>query len=152
MELDSFDCAILRLIQEDAGLPQRALAERVHLSISSINRRIARMREDKVIERITAQVAPAAVGRPITIIAVVTLESEKVEDVDRMKERLRASEAVQQIYYVTGDADFVVILTVSDMAEYEGLTRRLFFASGNVKRFTTMVAMDRVKVGLTLPV
>jgi len=38
------------------------------------------------------------------------------------------------------------------MAEYEALTRRLFFSQGDIKRFRTFVAMDRVKVGLETPV
>jgi hypothetical protein len=36
------------------------------------------------------------------------------------------------------------------MTAYEALTRRLFFGN-NVKRFRTFVAMDRVKVGLAVP-
>jgi hypothetical protein len=38
------------------------------------------------------------------------------------------------------------------MKEYEALTRRLFFDSHNVKRFRTLVVMDRVKVGLNVPI
>jgi hypothetical protein len=37
------------------------------------------------------------------------------------------------------------------MTAYEVLTRRLFFGNNNVKRFRTFVAMNRAKVGLTVP-
>jgi hypothetical protein len=37
------------------------------------------------------------------------------------------------------------------MADYEALTRRLFFGNNTVKRFRSFVSMDRVKVGLTVP-
>jgi hypothetical protein len=37
------------------------------------------------------------------------------------------------------------------MDEYTELTRTLFFGSGNVKRFKTMVAMQRVKSGMEVP-
>ena len=43
-------------------------------------------------------------------------------------------------YDVTGEADFVLIITVASMSEYEALTRRLFFGNHNVKRFRTLVA------------
>jgi len=52
---------------------------------------------------------------------------------------------VQHCYYVTGDADFVLVFNVADMGEYETLTRQLFFEGGNVNRFTTLVAMDTIK-------
>lgn len=62
-----------------------------------------------------------------------------------------AAPEVQQCYYVTGDADFMLVIVVPTMADYEALTRRLFFDGGNVKRFRTLVVMDRVKVGLGVP-
>jgi Lrp/AsnC family leucine-responsive transcriptional regulator len=58
---------------------------------------------------------------------------------------------VQQCY-VTGEADFVLIVTAASMADYEALIRRLFFADENVRRFRTFVTMDRVKTGLAVPV
>ena len=48
--------------------------------------------------------------------------------------------------------DFVVVVTVATMQEYEALTRRLFFNSQNVKRFRTLVVMDRAKIGLQVPI
>lgn len=59
---------------------------------------------------------------------------------------------MQQCYYVTGDWDFILIMAVTDMEHYNALTRQLFLASNNVKRFKTFVAMSRMKVGLTVPV
>lgn len=48
--------------------------------------------------------------------------------------------------------DFVLILAVRNMDQYNALTRELFFANNNVKRFKTLVSMSRVKVGLEVPV
>ena len=57
-----------------------------------------------------------------------------------------------QCYYVTGNADFILILSAKDMADYEDFTRRHFFAEENVARFRTSAVMDRVKVGFTMPI
>lgn len=57
---------------------------------------------------------------------------------------------VQKCYYVTGDADFVLIVTVDSMSGYDALTRRLFFANHNVRRFRALVVMDRIKAGLAV--
>ncbi|MGO4839238.1 Lrp/AsnC family transcriptional regulator, partial [Rhizobiaceae sp. 2RAB30] len=103
-----------------------------------------------VIKGNVAVVDPAKVGRPITIIVEVTVESERFDLLDAVKRRLAACHQVQQLYYVTGDADFVLIVNVADMAEYERLTRELFFAEGNVKRFRTMVVMERSKLSLAV--
>jgi Lrp/AsnC family transcriptional regulator, leucine-responsive regulatory protein len=152
MQIDHFDRRILALIQTDSRMPQRDIAERVHLSASAVNRRVAAMEAAGVITGHVAVVDPAAVGRPITIITEVSVESERADLLDAAKARFTTAPEVQQVYYVTGESDFVLIITVPDMKAYEQLTRRLFFAEGNIRRFRTMVVMDRCKATLAVPV
>ena len=82
----------------------------------------------------------------------MTVESERLDLLDAVKRRLLARPEVQQLYYVTGEVDLVIIMAVADMAEYQQLTRQLFFAEANVKSFRTMVAMERSKVSLAMDV
>jgi Lrp/AsnC family leucine-responsive transcriptional regulator len=58
---------------------------------------------------------------------------------------------VMQCYYITGASDFLLILSASDMADYEAFTRRYFFAEENIMKFRTSVVMDRVKTGFSIP-
>jgi Lrp/AsnC family leucine-responsive transcriptional regulator len=150
MELDAFDRKILTLLQKDSRMPQRDIGEAVHLSASAVNRRIAAMEAAGVITKNVAVVDVAKVGRPITIIVEVAVENERLDLLDAVKRRFVACPAVQQVYYVTGESDFVLVLNVADMAEYERLTRELFFAESNVKSFRTMVAMERSKMSLAV--
>lgn len=152
MTLDEYDRKILRLVQQNNRLPQRDIGDAVNLSLSAVNRRIAAMEAAGVIQGNIAVVDPAKVGQPITLIVEVTVESERLDLLDAVKRRVVACRQVQQVYYVTGEVDFVVILTVADMEEYVALTRELFFAEGNVKSFRTLVVMERSKVGLAVTV
>lgn len=150
--LDSFDLQLLALVQQDARLSQADLGTRVSLSTAAVNRRLKRMADDGVITRYAAVIDPPAVGYPLTIIAGVETESERVDLLDEMKRAFASCSEVQQCYYVTGDWDFILIFTVTDMEHYNALTRQLFFKNNNVKRFKTFVTMSRVKVGLSVPV
>ncbi len=150
VDLDPFDRQILALLQQDNHLPQRDIAAAVNLSPSAVNRRIAAMQAAGVIRANVAIVDPAKVGRPITIIVEVAVESERLDLLDAVKRRFVDCPQVQQVYYVTGEVDLVLVINVADMAEYERLTRELFFAEGNVKRFRTLVAMERSKVSLSV--
>jgi DNA-binding Lrp family transcriptional regulator len=149
--LDAFDIAILRILQQDNTTPQRTIGEAVNLSAPAVQRRIKRMEQNGVIRQNTALLDPAKVGQPITIFVEVEVESEKAELIDALKQSFAAAPEVQQCYYVTGEADFVLVVLVPDMAHYERLTRRLFFDSGNVRKFRTFVAMDNVKSTLSVP-
>jgi Lrp/AsnC family leucine-responsive transcriptional regulator len=150
-DLDSFDLAILDILQRDNTVSQRTIGEAVNLSAAAVQRRIKRMQEAGVIEANIAVVDPARLGRPITLIVSVVVESERADLIEGLKKSLKAAPEVQQCYYVTGETDFVVILTVRSMSEYEAFTRRLFLKNRNVKRFQTLVVMGRVKAGLSVP-
>jgi Lrp/AsnC family transcriptional regulator, leucine-responsive regulatory protein len=150
--LDSFDLAILAVLQKNNMTPQRAIGDAVNLSAPAVQRRIKRLEQAGVIRANVAVLDPAKVGHPITIFVEVEMESERADLIDAAKREFTAAPEVQQCYYVTGGADFILILLVPTMADYEAVTRRLFFGNNNVKRFRTFVAMDRVKVGLAVPI
>ena len=152
MHLDRFDRELLNLVQEDVGQTAERLAEQVALSPSAIQRRLRRLREAGVIERETAVVDPRKVGRPTFFIASVQIERERPELLVQLRSWLAAQAQVQQAFYVTGEADFVLVVTAADTESYDALMARLISENPNVKRFTTSVALGIVKRGLTVPV
>lgn len=149
--LDAFDRAILRILQEDNRTPQRQIGAAVNLSAPAVQRRIRRMEAEGVITANVARVNGAAVGLPLTLFVEVELVSETAAEIDAAKARFRAAPEVRQCHYVTGEADFVLLVTVASMQAYEELTRRLFFEGGNVRKFRSFVAMDEVKDTTSLP-
>lgn len=151
-DLDQFDLAILAIIQQDNTTPQRAIGEAVNLSAPAVQRRIKRMQESGIVQANVAVIDPLKLGQAITLFVEVEMESELADEIDAAKATFLATPEVQQCYYVTGEFDFVLVMLVPSMEAYERLTRRLFFGNNNVKRFRTLVAMDRVKVGLSVPI
>lgn len=151
ISLDAYDLKLLAELQRDARTPQSELGLRVNLSTAAVNRRLKRLSDEGVIERYSAVIAPEALGYELSIIVEVEVESERIDQLDALKRSFQACAQVQQCYYVAGECDFVLIFTVRNMAQYNELTRELFFENNNVKRFKTLVAMSRVKVGLDVP-
>lgn len=150
--LDAFDEALLRLLQVDAGLSYAELGERIHLSTSATLRRVQRLKEVGVITATRAIVDPRKVGLPLTIFVEIALENERADLLDAIKAGFAEAPEVLHCYYVTGDADLIVIVAMPDMEAYEGFTRRMIRANPNIKRFKTSVVMDRVKSTTVLPI
>ena len=150
--LDAFDRKLLMEVQRDAQLPQNELGARVNLSTAAVNRRLRRLADEGVIDHYTAVVSPEKVGCALTIVTTVEVESEQIDLLDAMKRTFAQCPNIQQCYYVAGEWDFVLVMTVRNMEQYTELTRQLFFSNNNVKRFKTLVSMSRVKVGLEVPV
>jgi Lrp/AsnC family transcriptional regulator, leucine-responsive regulatory protein len=149
--LNALDLKILRILQKNNLTSQRDIAEQVGLSPAAVHRRIQKLHTAGIIAQDAAIISPERIGRPITLIVEVSVESEKIEALNDLRRAFSEAAEVQQCYYVTGDADFILVITARDMAEYERLTERLFFSQKNVKRFRTYVAMARVKATLNVP-
>ncbi len=145
------DVAILSCLQSDARTIAESIGAKVGLSAAAVQRRIKRLRETGVIEREVAVLSPRALGLSMTFVVMVEMERESLAILDGFRRQVLGDDNVQQCYYVTGNADFVLVVTCRDMADFEAFTRRMFFDNPNVRHFTTSVAMDRVKTGLTLP-
>ena len=152
MKLDNYDRVILSALQEDGRIAQSELGQRAHLSTAAVNRRLKLLEGAGVIERYVAQLSPKMLGYDLTVIVEVKAENERADLLDAMQRRFAACPQVQQCYYVAGAWDFVLIFLVRSMDQYVELTRELFFESGNVKTFNTLVAMNRVKSGCEVPV
>ena len=150
--LDDTDRALLGLLQADARMPQSALGARVGLSAAAVNRRIRRIADTGVIQRVSAVVAPDRLDFRLTVIAQIEVVNEQPDALDQTQTAFTDCPHVQQCYYVTGEWDFVLVMLVADMDEYRRLTRELFFSTNNVKRFKTLVAMERCKATLDVPI
>ena len=152
MILDRFDRQLLNLVQQDASQTAERLAEEVALSPSAIQRRLRRLKDQGVILREAAVVEPRKVGKPTFFVVSLQVERERPELLAQLRRWLADQAHVQQAYYVTGEADFVLIVTAPDTETYDGLMARLITENPNVKRFTTNVALGLVKRGLAIPV
>jgi DNA-binding Lrp family transcriptional regulator len=146
--MDAKDLEILRLVQGNARLTADAISLDVGLAPPAVQKRLKKLRESGVIEREIAVLSPSKLGRDMTIIVEVILERESRMHLDAFKRKMRQAPCVQQCYYTTGEADFLLILTVQDIKEYEAFTQAHFFDESNISRFKTAVVMDRVKTSL----
>lgn len=149
--LDDVDRQLLEAVQADARVPQAALGARVGLSAAAVNRRLRRLTDDGYIARTTTVLEPERLDHPLTVLAQVEVESEQAAPLDQVRAMFVGCPQVQQCYQVTGECDFVLVFVVRDMQQYLELTRQLFYGHPNVKRFKTLVALDRAKVTLDVP-
>jgi len=150
MKIDKADIAILNTLQENARTSLEQLAHLTGLSSASVQRRLKALRDSGFILREIAVVDPVKLGQKMSFVILVELERERPEQIDVFVRRASIEPQVQQCYYVTGEADFCLICTASDMEDFEELTHRLFFEDTNVRRFRTSVVMGRKKVGLNV--
>ncbi|WP_293760535.1 Lrp/AsnC family transcriptional regulator [uncultured Aquitalea sp.] len=149
--LDAYDRKLLALMQEDARRTHDALAEAVNLSPTAVTRRLKRLREAGHIRREVALVDPALLGRSLRLVVNVILEREQTALVDAFKAAIRAAPEVVECYHVTGRPDFVLVVLVRDMADYERFARQHLMGNDNVREFESLVVMETTKYSTAVP-
>ena len=150
-KIDAFDLKILQIIRENNKITSEVLAKEVGLSSSSCQRRINSMRKAGIIQKDVCIIDRNFIGRKITIVVQVLSDKEGIEYDDEFKKTMLKAPEVMQCYYVTGDYDYVLVATFKDMEEYEIFTKKYFLNNSNIKRFSSMVVMNRVKENLSVP-
>ena len=144
-DIDDIDKKILRVIQQDARRSAESIGTDIGLSASAVQRRIARLRDDGVITAEGAIVDPKSVGRALTMIVDVEVERERPELMAALKRWIAVEPAIQEAWYVTGDGDFVLIVCMRDVEEYDALMQKLVAENPNVRRIRTRVALGTMK-------
>jgi len=152
ISLDRIDASILSVVQKNNRITSEELGSTVGLSATACQRRLKALRKEGVIEGDVSIVSPKAVGRHVFMLVLVSLERERADIIDKFKKSIRNTPEVMTGYYVTGDSDFVLVITSKDMEDYERFTRRFFYENSDIKSFKTLVVMDRVKAGFELPI
>lgn len=149
--LDALDTALLDLLQRDASLSVRTLADRVGSSPATCQRRIARLRDSGVLQRQVAIVDRRLIGRPLTVFVSVELDKQNAALLRQFEQRMAALDAVMACYEIAGEFDFLIIVSAESMEQYHAFTREVFSSTHNVRNFKSMFAMNCSKFETRVP-
>jgi Lrp/AsnC family leucine-responsive transcriptional regulator len=131
MAIDHIDREIIGTLQQNGRISWRDLAESVHMAASSVADRVRRLEATGVVRGYRATIDPAALGRDVRAVIDVSLPAGG--DPAAFEARLAERDEVELALYVTGPADYTVIV---DCAGAEGLDAfiRWLKAEGGVAR------------------
>ncbi len=150
--LDSFDRKILTIMQEDCQMKAELIAEKVGLSTSAVQRRIKRLRQDKIITAEIAVVDRKATGKLMTFLVGLEIERENYVALARFRAWADKQTEIQQAYYVTGLVDVILIIVAEDVEAFDAVSARIMAHNPQVRRMNTNVVLNILKLGLAVPV
>lgn len=148
--MDSFDRAILVLIQEDSSLPLNEIAARVGLSPTPCWNRIRKMEEAGIISRRVAILDAPKLGLGVTIYVSIETSDHSEGWLARFAEAVRAMPEVVDVYRMSGDVDYMMRVVVPGIDAYDDFYRRLIKAVP-LKNVTSRFAMEKIKATTSLP-
>ncbi len=117
---DRIDRRILSELQQDGGLSNQALAERVGLSPSPCLRRVKALEELGVIGKRVTLLDRKKLGLSLTALIQISMDRHTPERFEKFESTVKRFPEVQSCFLVTGqDADYLLIVVVPDMDTYQ---------------------------------
>jgi len=123
--VDEIDRKILELIQADATLPARAIAEAVGLTATPCWRRIQNLEKKGIITRRVTLLNAEAVNLGVTAIVSIRTNEHSSAWLDTFLAAIEEFSEVIEAYRASGEIDYVLKVVVPDMAAYDGFYKRL---------------------------
>ncbi len=149
--LDAIDRRILDRLQEDGRVSNVELANDVGISSSPCWRRVRELEERGVISGYVALVDAAAVGLPVSVFVQVTLERQIEAALETFEAAVKARPEVMECYLMTGDADYLLRVVVSDLPTYEAFLKDHLTRIPGIANIKSSFALNQVKYRTSLP-
>lgn len=148
--MDQIDREIVRLLQEDADLTARELADHVGLTATPCWRRVQRLEADGVIRGRVALVDPSAVGLDVTALVHIRTNDHSAGWLDRFSAAIAELPEILEAYRTSGEIDYTLKVVVPSIEAYDGFYKRLI-ARVDLYDVRTVFVMEQMKQTTALP-
>lgn len=135
-ELDSIDIEILKLLQEDAEMPIKQIATKVHRSESTTHERIKSLRSRGIIKSSIILLDSKKLQQVLVVYTLVKLNDHSATALNNFHKAISNFDEVMECYHTAGWYDFQLkVVTTSSAAYYHFLNTKLGLVPhlGNVR-------------------
>jgi len=131
-KLDRIDRQILALLQADGRMTNIALATQVGISPPPCLRRVRALEAAGLIRGYRADLAPEALGFPVTVFAQIGLQSQAEADLKAFEALVATWPEVREAHMLAGETDFLLKIVAPDWDSYQRFLSARLTAAPNV--------------------
>ena len=149
--MDTTDRKILNLLQSDAGMTVKEIAERVHLSTTPCWKRIQKLEENGYIKARVALLDPEKVNASVTVFVAIKASHHTRDWIDRFNQAVAALPEVMEAYRMSGEVDYLLRVAVRNIDAYDRFYKKLIDRV-ELSNVTSSFAMEQIKYTTALPI
>ena len=145
VHLDEIDQYILTLLRQNAKMGNKEIAAKIGLSITPTFERIKRMERHGVIEGYTAVLNKKAIGKGLKVLCQVSLKAHNLELLIGFEDEIVHLEEVSACYHIAGNYDYLLVIEVRDMEEYQRFLKEKLASIPNIANVQSSFVMSTLK-------
>jgi len=143
--LDETDISILRVLQQNARITVKELAEKVHLSATPVHERVKRLERTGVIRQYVAVLDAAKVGKSLMVICYVSLQQHNKDAGGKFIQAILGMDEVMECLTISGQFDFMLKVVAENMDAYYSFHVNKLSALENVGNVQSVFVMGVIK-------
>ncbi|WP_167051544.1 Lrp/AsnC family transcriptional regulator [Salinibacterium sp. ZJ77] len=148
--LDSIDRRLVRLLQQDARIPNSRLADLVGVAPSTCLARVRSLVDRGIITGFVAQVSPAALGWGLEALISVGIRSGARQHITEFTAQIRRAPEVVQVFFLGGSEDFIIHVAAADSDHIREFVLAQLSASPVVASTRTSMVFDHIYNGVQI--
>jgi DNA-binding Lrp family transcriptional regulator len=152
IRLDRIDRRILRSLLTDGRITNVELARRVGISAPPCLRRVRALEEAGIIRGYHADLAPEALGYPVTIFAQVGLASQADADLRAFEKLIASWPEVREAYMLAGETDFLLKIVAPDWDSYQRFLSAKLTSAPNISHVKSALILRLCKNDPGVPI
>lgn len=152
VELDRIDFRILEALSADGRISDVALGESINLSSTAVARRRRIMEDSGIIAGYNANLSLQALGFSGVVIVMVELRSQAEHILDEFEHEVVKCPSISYCGFISGDTDFIIMIHVSSLDEYDDIYRRELSNLPHVAKIRSSFVLREVARRATVPI
>jgi len=143
--LDEKDLAILRLLQNNARITVKEVADQIHLSTTPVHERIKRLESTGVIKQYATLIDGTKVKKGLMVICYVSLNQHSKKTGGQFIRLINELPEVVECYSISGEFDFMLKIVTEDMNSYYHFHVNKLSQAENIGQVQSVFIMGVVK-------
>lgn len=148
--VDEIDREILHLLQDDASLTAREIADHVGLTPTPCWRRVQNLEKAGIIRQRVALLDPDKLGLTVTAIVQIRTNDHSAAWLERFSAALAELTEIMEAHRTSGEIDYMLKVVVPSIEAYDDFYKRLI-SKVDLYDVRTVFVMEEMKHTTALP-
>ena len=145
MIFDATDKKLLEYLQTDSKQTNKALANKLNLSVTAVYERIKKLEKAGFIERYIALVNKTKIERDFVVFCHVKLEKHSQDYVVKFEREVVKLNEVLECYHLSGEYDYLLKVLVEDMVAFRAFMVEKLTTINHIGSTHSMFVINEVK-------
>lgn len=143
--MDEKDKKIIDILKQDSSMTMRQISKKTKIPITTVHKRIQRLKQDSVIKKFTIEVDHKKTGNPFFVIILMSVDYSLLRKLGKnqhqLADEIKEFPEVERVDIVTGTIDMVIWVRVKNVEDFDNFLLKKFQNINGIDRTQSLVVI-----------